>query len=64
MILVVALSPIMIAEITVLLPIGIMIALSGTTLHQMAEQVPRCRRCRLDLSGALDEAAPRGRRST
>ncbi len=60
MLFVLAASPIMIAEITVLLPIGVMIALSGTTLLQMAEQVPRCRRCRLDLSDAVDGWGAKG----
>lgn len=53
MVILVAVSPIMIAEITVLLPLGMMIALSGTTLSQMAEHVPRCRRCKLDLEEAM-----------
>jgi RNA polymerase subunit RPABC4/transcription elongation factor Spt4 len=61
MVVVIAVSPILIAEITVLLPIGIMIALSGTTLMRMAEEVPRCRRCKLDVSDGVEGWSKRPR---
>jgi hypothetical protein len=56
LLLIAALMPVILSEITVLLPMAVVFAMAAGPVHQLAAQRPSCRSCGLELGAQLTAA--------